>query len=482
MNLCDLFYRTCTRYANRTAVADESGSLTFGQYLTAARRLATYLLLKTRRRHVGIMLPTCKEFVITFFGILLAGKVPVPLNFLLKRGEIEFILSDAEIDTVVSARFFEEMLKGIVKRPIFLEDLKGRRGIPLPWRFRPSEEDVAAIIYTSGTTANPKGVMLTHRNFIENLQGCIEQVYFDRHDVIIGVLPMFHSFALTTTLILPFRIGAKAVYLKRFTAPAVLRMIEEHRVTAILAIASLYRVLVRTLVAEKGKYDTSSLRLCVSGGEALPTELSEQFKEAFSLPLLEGYGLTETSPVVSVNSPQHYKLGTAGRPLPNVRVRIVDEAGRTLGPGQEGEIWTAGPHIMKGYHKLPDLTREAVTPDGWFKTGDIGKLDEDGYVSITGRKKELIISSGENISPNEIEGIIAQHPKVFEVAVVPMPDKTRGEAPKAYVALREGAECSEMEIKQFCEGRLAKFKVPKAVEFRASLPHGPTGKILKRDL
>ena len=482
MNLCDLFRRTCTRRAADIAAADETSTLTFGQYLTAARRMATLLFLKTRRRHVGIMLPTCKEFVITFFATLLAGKIPVPLNFLLKREELEYIIADSELDTIVSAHFFEEMLAGLVDKPIYLEDLKGRRGVPFPWRFRHHEDDTACIIYTSGTTANPKGVMLTHRNFLEDLQGCIDQVHFDHTDIILGVLPMFHSFALATTVIMPFRIGCKTVYLKRFTAPAVLRMIEEHKVTAILAIASLYRVLVRTVAAEKGKYDTSSLRLCVAGGEPLPTELSRQSEDAFGMRLLEGYGLTETSPVISVNSLEEYRLGTAGKPLPNVRVQIANEDGHPMPPGQEGEIWTAGPHVMKGYHKLPELTNEAMTPDGWFKTGDIGKLDEDGFLSITGRKKELIISSGENISPNEIESIIAQHPKVFEAAVVPMPDKTRGEVPKAYVALQPGETCTEMEIKQFCEERLAKYKVPRAVEFRNELPHGPTGKVLRRAL
>ncbi|NOZ22169.1 MAG: long-chain fatty acid--CoA ligase [Planctomycetes bacterium] len=482
MNLADLFTRTCSRYASRVAVADETSSLTFGRYLMAARRMAALLFLKTRRRHVGVMLPTCKEFVITFFAALLAGKVPVPLNFLLKREELEYIIGDAGLDTVVSARFFRETLDGLVEKPIYLEDLKGRRGVPLPWRFRRREDDTACIIYTSGTTANPKGVMLTHRNFLEDLRGCVEQVHFDHNDIILGVLPLFHSFALTTTAILPFYIGAKTVYLKRFTAPAVLRMIEEHRVTALLAIASLFRVLVRTMTAEKGTYDTSSLRLCVAGGEALPTELSKQFEAAFGMRLLEGYGLTETSPVISVNSLEEYKMGTAGRPLPNVRVQITDDDGHPLPPGKEGEIWTAGPHVMKGYYNLPEMTRETITPDGWLKTGDIGKLDEGGFLSVTGRKKELIISSGENISPNEIEFVITQHPKVFEVAVVPMPDKTRGEVPRAYVALRPGESCTERDIKQFCEGRLAKYKVPKVVEFRDELPHGPTGKVLKRAL
>jgi long-chain acyl-CoA synthetase len=183
---------------------------------------------------------------------------------------------------------------------------------------------------------------------------------------------------------------------------------------------------------------------------------------------------------VSVNSPEHYKLGTAGRPLVNLEVRIADDGGRPLPAGAEGEIWIRGPSIMPGYLKRPDLTREAVTPDGWFKTGDFGRLDADGFLAVTGRKKELIISSGENISPNEIEAVIAQHPKVFEVAVLPAPDRLRGEVPKAYIALQPDVQCTEQEIRDFCEGRLAKHKIPRHVEFRKELPHGPTGKVLKR--
>jgi long-chain acyl-CoA synthetase len=320
--------------------------------------------------------------------------------------------------------------------------------------------------------------MLTHKNFMTNLDACMKACFFDERDVLLGVLPLFHSFALTTCLILPARLGALVLYMRRFAAAAALDLIAKHRVTATLAIPSMYRVLVRAV--DKAKHDTRSLRLCVAGGEACPQELSVAFRKAFDLPLLEGYGLTETSPVVSVNSPEHYKLGTAGRPLVNLEVCIAEESGQLLPPGAEGEIWVRGPSIMPGYYKRPDLTREAITPEGWFKTGDYGRLDADGFLAITGRKKELIISSGENISPNEIEAVIAQHPKVFEVAVLPEPDKVRGEVPKAYVALHPGVQCTEQEVRDFCEGRLAKHKIPRYVEFRAQLPHGPTGKVLKR--
>lgn len=491
MTIPDMFLKTCERVPHRTAIIDDTGSITYGVYGRNARLIAELVRMQTQRQNVAVCLPTCKEFGIVYFGILLAGKTVVPLNFLLQRHELEFMCKDAEVDTIITGRYFKDLVSGLVPNVIYLEDLRSTRFKFLfvarkLWKaiqrrsavLAIDPDSVATILYTSGTTTTPKGVMLTHTNFLSNLDGCMKACYFDDRDIILGILPLFHSFALTTSLLLPAKLGALAVYMRRFAAAQALNLIAQHRVTAILAIPSMYRVLVRAV--EKEKHDTSSLRLCVAGGEACPPELSIDFRKAFNLPLLEGYGLTETSPVVSVNSPEHYKLGTAGRPLVNLEVRITDEQGNSLPPGAEGEIWVRGPNVMRGYYKRPDLTREVLTPDGWFKTGDLGRMDADGFLAITGRKKELIISSGENISPNEIEAVIMQHPKVFEVAVLPAPDKLRGEVPKAYVVLQPGAQCTEQEIRDFCEGRLAKHKIPRYVEFRSELPHGPTGKILKR--
>jgi len=211
-------------------------------------------------------------------------------------------------------------------------------------------------------------------------------------------------------------------------------------------------------------------------------ELTLAFNEAFPVPLLEGYGLTETSPVVCVNRPESKRDGTAGLAIPGVEVMVAGDSGNALPPNTEGELWTRGPHIMKGYFKRPDETREVLTDDGWFKTGDMSVIDEDGFIKITGRKKELIISSGENISPLEIEDVIAQHPAVFEVGVVPVPDPSRGEVPKAVVALHEGQTCDESDLRSLCRDHLPPYKVPRYWEFRDELPHGPTGKLLRRAL
>ena len=492
MTIPEAFMAACERFPHKTAVVDDMGSIAFEDYGRKARLMADLVGSWTKRRNVGICLPTCKEFGIVYLGALMAGKTAVPLNYLLQRNELDFIVRDAELDTIITVRYFKDLVGGLAANTIYLEDLRStwfkvgfaarkvlRTIFGAPRLPALNVDDVVTILYTSGTTSStPKGVMLTHANIMTNLDACTKACFFDNRDVLLGVLPLFHSFALATSLILPAWLGILVVYQRRFAAAQALALIAQHGVTCILAIPSMYRVLVRT--GDKGKHDTSSLRLCVAGGEACPRELSVAFRKAFDLPLLEGYGLTETSPVVSVNSPEHYKLGTAGRPLVNLEVRIADEQGNALPPGAEGEIWVRGPSIMKGYYKRPDLTREAITPDGWFKTGDLGRLDADGFLAITGRKKELIISSGENISPNEIEAVLMQHPKVFEAAVLPAPDKMRGEVPKAYIALHPGQHATEQEIRDFCEGRLAKHKIPRYVEFREQLPHGPTGKVLKR--
>lgn len=214
----------------------------------------------------------------------------------------------------------------------------------------------------------------------------------------------------------------------------------------------------------------------------MPGDILEAFRKVFPIPLTEGYGLTEATAIVSVNLPEKSKPGSVGPPLDNIEIKIVNDNGQEKPRNNDGEIWVKGPNIMKGYHKLPKETAETIAPDGWLKTGDYGRLDKEGFLWITGRKKELIIISGENVSPMEIEQVISRHEKVFEVAVVGAPDKLRGEVPKAFIALHEHATCSEDEIKNYCMQQLPHYKVPKYFEFRRELPHGPTGKILKRAL
>ncbi|MCF6154043.1 MAG: hypothetical protein E3K36_02085 [Candidatus Brocadia sp.] len=480
MTLVETFLNTCERYARKTAIIDQNGAHTYDDLRKETMRHAARLLLENTGENVGILLPNGKEFVTTFYGILMTGKTPVPLNYLLSPAQLLYVIQDAGIDTVFTDNLFAPLLGNQIEQifageegqsPALFDERNIRQG---------DTDEQAALLYTSGTNASPKGVMLTHRNFLSNLNGCIHAFHFTEKDVLLGVLPLFHTYALTTTLILPVCVGATIVYLPRFSGPKVMEMIEKYKVTALFAIPSMYRVLLRT--AESTNHDLSTLKLCTSGGELLPGDVLEAFNRIFPVPLTEGYGLTEATAIVSVNLPEKCKPGSIGPPLDNLEVKIVDDNGQKQPVNKEGEIWVKGPNVMKGYYKMPRETAETITTDGWLKTGDYGKLDEEGFLWITGRKKELIIISGENVSPNEIEHVISGYEKVFEVAVVGVPDKVRGETPKAFIALHEHMTCSEEEIKNYCMQRLPHYKVPKYFEFRKELPHGPTGKVLKRAL
>ena len=481
MTLTQRLFQSCDTHADRVAMVNHDGTeFTFAQLSAAVRQWATVVRGVTERPRVGLLLPSCKEFGAVFFSILAAGKRPVPLNLLLSPEQLAFIANDAGLDTVVTSKFFHQLAPALAANVMYVEDMARADAAPATDLHEANESDTAVLLYTSGTVAEPRGVELTHGNIGSNIDAVVAAIHFEPSDVMLCVLPLFHSFALTTMLALPAALGMKVVYLPRFNAGRALQLIEEHRVTCLLGIASIFRVLAKS--DEARKVDTSTLRLCVAGGEPLPLEVVQAIKATFGLDLLEGYGLTETSPVICVNRPERPKVGTAGQAIPGVEVMCVGADGRALPANREGEIWSRGPHIMKGYFNRPNETAEAIAADGWFRTGDMGIIDDEGYVKITGRIKELIISSGENISPVEIEEAILQHPAVFEAGVVPVPDATRGEAPKAFVALHEGAQCTEEELRAFCRKHLPAYKAPRHWEFRDELPHGPTGKLLRRAL
>lgn len=480
MTLITAFLNTCKKNAQKTAIIDHNGAFHYEDIQREALRRAGQAASGGNGKNVGILLPNGKEFVTAFYGILIAGKTPVPLNFLLSPAQLLYVIQDAEIDTVFTCNLFAPLLGNQAKHIFLAEEGYADASLNEGSIQYGEAEERAAMLYTSGTSANPKGVILTHNNFLSNLEGCMHAFHFSEKDILLGILPLFHTYALTTTLILPICVGATIIYLPRFSGPKVLEMIGKYKVTSLFAIPSMYRVLLRT--AESTPHDLHTLRLCTSGGEPLPGDVLEAFRKVFPVPLTEGYGLTEATAIVSVNLPEKCRPGSIGPPLDNIQVKIVNDNGQGQPVNREGEIWVKGPNVMKGYHKLPKETAETITSDRWLKTGDYGKLDEEGFLWITGRKKELIIISGENVSPTEIEHVISRHEKVFEVAVVGVPDKVRGEVPKAFIALREGATCTEDEIRDYCMSQLPHYKVPKCFVFNKELPHGPTGKILKRAL
>ncbi|MDA0837148.1 MAG: AMP-binding protein [Planctomycetota bacterium] len=481
MSVIAQFLQSAQNHLERPAVTDSSGEWTYQQLVGVTRRVATILDGLTDNKHMGLLLPTCRAFAATHLASLMCGKVVVPINFLLEDEQLKYICEDASLDTIITCGPLREKAEATgAKNVILFEEMDIPAATPYegvhPW----ADDDLATILYTSGTTGNPKGVMLTHGNFTSNVASCQSAIDLTKDDVMIGLLPLFHSFGITATFLVPLLTGAKAVFVEKFQPGRVAELIEMHGVSLLFAIPSMYRFLVRMM--EKHSEGFSSLRFCVSGGEPLEDALFDSFFKVIGLPLLNGYGLTETSPVAAINRPEDPRRGSIGPPIHGTEAKVVDNAGATLTPGCEGELWLRGPNIMKGYYKLPKETADVLTSDGWFKTGDLARTDKDNFMYITGRKKDLIKSSGEYISPFEIETVISAHPAVFEVAVIGIPDETRGEMPKAFVVLKPETECTDRELKALCQESLAKFKCPKEIEFRKELPHGPTGKILKRVL
>jgi long-chain acyl-CoA synthetase len=344
------------------------------------------------------------------------------------------------------------------------------------------KDDVAVFQYTGGTTGLPKAVMLTHFNLVANIYQLMEWFPdLSNKDVFIGALPYFHSYGMTTSMNLPLAIGAKIVLipdprdLKR-----VLDSIHKHRATIYCGVPTMYNAI--NNYPDVKKYDLSSIKACISGAAPLPVEVKKEFEALTGGKLVEGYGLSETSPVTHANPVNGVnKEGSIGLPLPDTIAVIVDAEGNVLPMGEVGEIAIKGPQVMKGYYKMDDETRETLV-NGWLLTGDVGKIDEDGYFYIVDRKKDMIIAGGYNIYPREVEEVLYEHPDIVEAAVIGVPDPKRGETVKAFVVLKEGSQVTAEDIEKFCRERLAPYKVPRIIEFRSELPKSQVGKVLRRVL
>ena len=471
--------------------------------LGGALHLAKTIERKTDRPHVGVMLPTSGAFPLAVLASWLAGRVPVPVNYLLGRDDLHHVFADAEVDVVLTAgKMLEHVRENTAPdavpdsiQTLCLEEQNFKGIPPLRWPPAPNDDDLGVLLYTSGTSGRPKGVELTHGNLDANARDAIAHAGLTRGLSFVGVLPQFHTFGLTVLTLIPLLIGAKAVYTARFVPRRLVQLIKEHQASVMVAVPSMYNAILGVRSAEAA--DLASLKLTVAGGEKLPTALRENFRERFGIEILEGYGLTETAPVTNWATPDDPRPGSVGRSLPRVRNVILDEDLRPLATGEDGEIGIAGPNVMRGYHHLPELTDEVIRhvpldpdrPDATtrvFRTGDIGHLDEDGFLYITGRKKEMLIISGENVFPREIEEVLDRHPEVHASAVIGQPDESRGEVPVAYVELcpelPEGHTLDEGAVKAFCREQMAPFKVPRAIHVLDALPRNPTGKIMRRAL
>ncbi|MFS8639226.1 MAG: long-chain fatty acid--CoA ligase [Symbiobacteriaceae bacterium] len=503
--------------------------LTYAQLDEAAGRFARALAdLGVRPGdRVAVMLPNCPQFVIAYYGALKAGAIVVNHSPLYTARELEFQLNDSGCETIVALDMAYRTVREVRSRTplrrviltriheymppllrwlyplkakrdgtwtevpagddvLWFQDLLARAGGPAPG-LRVDPDEVALLQYTGGTTGRSKGAMLTHRNLLANalqaaewlLQGRMEDG--PRHRIL-GVIPFFHVYGMTTVMNLGIAIQGTMILLPRFTVEDVLKAVNRYKPTMFPGVPTMYVAVLNH--PDLKRYDFSSIESCVSGAAPLPLEVQQRFEQLTGGSLVEGYGLTEASPVTHVNPTGEGKRnGTIGVPLPDTDARIVDiETGtKVLGPGEVGELCVRGPQVMKGYWNRPEENQRALR-DGWLYTGDIATMDEDGFFRIVDRKKEMIITGGYNVYPREVEEVLYEHPKVLEAAVVGVPDEYRGEMVKAFVVLKPGETATEEEIIAYCRERLAKYKAPRAVEFRSELPKSLVGKVLRRVL
>lgn len=497
LTVCDVLRNTATRVPGRTAVIFRDRHLTYAQLSGAVHRLAGGLstLGIGHGDRVALMAPNCDAFAICYHGIMRAGASVVPINPMFKAPEIAFILKDSEAKAALVhaalAPTLREAADLAAVEPALLsiggevEDALAMEAIldVDHEAFDPpavAPGDIAAVLYTSGTTGRPKGAMLSHDNLVFDARASVDHFGFSPDDRILVVLPMFHAFAATVGLVIPACIGASIVALERFTPQGVFDAISDHAVTIFPGVPTMFAALLKA--ADALQWDFASLRACVSGGAPMPPALMEQFEAKFGVPVCEGDGPTECSPITSVNvlhKPR--KPGTVGLPLPGVEVRAVDDHDEPVPCGEIGELVVRGRNVMVGYLNQPEATAEALR-GGWFHTGDLGTVDEDGYVAILDRKKDMIIVGGLNVYPREVEDVLYEHPAIQAAAVIGVLAPLRGERVKAVIVRRPGHELSESDVLAHCRGRLANYKLPKLIEFAESLPLSPTGKVLRREL
>ncbi len=521
-----LLERTAERFPDRVATDFFNATLTYRQLLEQANRFAAALqgLGVKKGDRVAIVLPNSPQYVVAFFGILKAGGIAVNHNPLYTAAELEHQLNDAGCTAAVILDLVYPKLQEILPRTRLRQVIVTRIQDGMPWYLRPlvqlkqrkegqavrvlygptthrwtrllkeapatpkpvpvEPDDVALFQYTGGTTGVPKGAMLTHRNLVANMhqvRAWMADLAKDGEEVTLCALPFFHVYGMTVGMGLSVVGGFRMVLVPRVDVEELMKLIEKKRVSVFPGVPTLYmRINTHPRVKE---YDLSSIRACISGAAPLPAEVQKTFEQITGGKLVEGYGMTEASPVTHSTPLQGLrKIGSVGIPFPDTLAWIVDEEGNFLPIGEVGEIVVKGPQVMKGYWNRPEANEQVFLPGGWLRTGDIGRMDEDGYFYIVDRKKEMINVSGLKVYPREVEEVLYTHPAVREAAVVGTPDPKSGERVKAFVALKEGAQATEEELIAYCRERLARYKVPVAVEFRDELPKSLVGKILRRVL
>jgi long-chain acyl-CoA synthetase len=490
-NLANILSGSAEQRGDSTAFKLDDIELSYHMLDCAASRISN--LLEDRGLEpgdrVGLMLPNVPYFPSIYYGILRAGGVVVPMNVLLKGREVSYYLGDSGAKLLFAWGDFadaadegadEAGAEVILVKPGEFEKLVGSYSDEYDTVDR-AGDDTAVVLYTSGTTGKPKGAELTHDNLLHNCRAMANFADIDENEVLLGALPLFHSFGQTCTMNCAVAAGAMVTMLPRFDPEKALEIIERDRVTIFQGVPTMYNAMLHANRADSA--DVSALTRCMSGGAAIPVELIRGFEERFGAMILEGYGLSETSPVASFNHPdRERKAGSIGTPIEGVEMQVWDDDGNELPQGEVGEIVIRGHNIMKGYLNQPEATAEAIDAEGWFRSGDMAKVDEDGYFFIVDRKKDLIIRGGYNVYPREVEEVLYEHPAVQEAAVVAVPDEKLGEEVGAAVVLIKGESLDAAELKSYVKEQLAAYKYPRKVWFVDELPKGPTGKILKREI
>jgi long-chain acyl-CoA synthetase len=497
--LFELLSTTARKYPDNIAFSCRDRSVTYGELDTLTGKLAAGLseLGVKKRDRVALFLPNSLEFVIGYYGILKAGGTVTPVNPLNKRDELKHQVNDSEAVAIITTDSSYPMVKEIkdetgLKAIILTDPAETGEGVPLSklLESHPSSppevdlkprEDIAAIEYTGGTTGLPKGAMLTHYNLVANAVQNSTWLRWSNEDVIIGLLPFYHSWGACTCVNSPIYSGARVVTMPRFDDRELLMTIEKEKVTLLHGAASLFTMLVNSPAITE--YDLSSLRYVKAGAMPIPPDTRERWERITRVKMILAYGLSEASPETHTSPPERIKPGTIGIPIMDTDSRIVDEeTGETeLPPGEVGELCIRGPQVMKGYLNRPE-DNKAVLRDGWLYTGDLAMMDEEGYFYIVDRKKEIIKYKGYTIAPAEVEAALYEHPAVKECAVVGKPDALAGELPKAYVVLNDGHTLDEEELIKFCEHRVAPYKKIRQVEFIEEIPKTQVGKVLRRVL
>jgi long-chain acyl-CoA synthetase len=513
LNLAVLLEDSARNVPDRDAVVHGKTRLTYAELDAAASQVAAALAARgiNQGDRVALSCPNLPYFPIVYYGILKAGATVVPLNILLTEREIAYHLADSAARAYFCFEGTQELPMAQAGRAAFestetcehfvlltadpnatspdpaaetLAEFTHRQ--PVTFTSAPTAETgTAVILYTSGTTGQPKGAELTHSNMVHNALLANRLFGLHPHDVHLLVLPLFHSFGQTVQMNAGFASAATVVLLPRFEAARALELMQEEGVTFFAGVPTMYHALLNC--EQNGRWDIKEIagrmRIAVSGGAALPADLMRRFEERFEVPILEGYGLSETSPIATFNRVDRPRRpGSIGLPAWGVEVRTVRDDGSVADTGERGEIVVRGHNVMKGYFRRPEATAEAIDAEGWFRTGDIGTRDADGYLYVVDRKKDLIIRGGFNVYPRELEEVLLTHPEVSLAAVVGVPHPSHGEEVMAFVVRTPGAALTEADLIAWCKRTMAAYKYPRIVEFRDSFPMTATGKILKREL